>query len=209
MKSAPTTESQPAPRHALAIIRAEHRSLAAVLWSLERLTQDTGPEGVPDFDLLSMMLDYIEGFPERCHHPKEDEYLFKAVRARTHDADEILETLAREHVRGERMIHDLRHALTRYRVTGETVRPQFAAVVAAYAAFHWDHMRKEENVVLPLAERVLTEEDWQTIGTAFSRNSDPLSSREPYGKLLDLIAEQAPSPIGFAQKGRPPTGGPR
>ena len=206
MKGAHTIESSPASRRALAIIRGEHRSLAAVLWSLEPLIERADPGTGPDLELLSMMVDYIEGFPERCHHPKEDEYLFKAVRARTHVADELLETLALEHARGERMIHELRHALALYRVAGETARPQLASLVAAYATFHWEHMRKEEEVILPLAQRVLEEEDWKTIEAAFSGNADPLSpagaaATGPYGKLLDLITQQAPDPIGFGGEG--------
>jgi hypothetical protein len=37
-------------------------------------------------------------------------------------------------------------------------------------------MRLEEDVVMPLAEARLTEEDWQPIDAAFQANDDPSSS---------------------------------
>jgi hypothetical protein len=40
--------------------------------------------------------------------------------------------------------------------------------------FHWGHMRKEEERILPLAEQVLTETDWAEIDAAFAGNADPL-----------------------------------
>jgi branched-chain amino acid transport system ATP-binding protein len=134
----------PARHHAMSIIHAEHRSLSAVLWSLNYLARETRIE--PDFELLSLMIDYIEMFPERLHHPKEDQHLFTALRKRTADAESVLQTLTAEHARGAHMVDDLRFALARYRAVGEAGRAQFGTAVHAYVQFHWEHMRKEEEV---------------------------------------------------------------
>jgi len=188
----------PSRHHAMAIIHAEHRSLSAVLWSLNYLVRETRTE--PDFELLSLMIDYIEMFPERLHHPKEDQYLFTALRRRTADAEAVLQTLAAEHARGAHMIDGLRFALARYRAAGETGRAQFATAVHAYVQFHWEHMRKEEEVLLPLAARVLTQDDWQAIAAAFSESGDPLIGPEAQAALRALfqtILALAPPPVGL------------
>ena len=182
----------------VATIRAEHRSLSAVLWSLNYLARDVGTE--PDFELLSLMIDYIELFPERLHHPKEDQHLFTALRMRSAAAQPILEELGVEHTRGARMIDDLRYALTRYRSAGAGGRAQFAAAVQTYAEFHWNHMHKEEEQLLPLAERVLTPDDWRAVDAAFSETSDPLLGPEARAALRGLfqtILELAPPPVGL------------
>ena len=46
----------------------------------------------PDFKLLHAIVQYIEEFPERLHHPKEDQYLFARLKSRTHDADELIDS---------------------------------------------------------------------------------------------------------------------
>ena len=36
----------------------------------------------PDFELFYLILEYVRDFVDRYHHPKEDHYLFKALRRR-------------------------------------------------------------------------------------------------------------------------------
>jgi len=185
---------------ALAVIRDEHRSLVAVLQGLQFLVRDIRDRGVePDFDLFSLIVDYIEIFPEKLHHPKENDYLFKAVRTRTAEANAVLDELEREHAQCDALIHSLRHALARYRVGGAQGYEAFAAAVEDYLDFHWKHMRKEEDGVIPLAERVLTDADWTAIDAAFKANDDPLFGPQPkqeFRKLFQLIVTRAPAPLG-------------
>src|SRR3989338_10775416 len=55
-------EGGPMPA-ALSVIRDEHRSLVAVLQGLQFLVRDIRDRGVePDFDLFSLIVDYIEIF---------------------------------------------------------------------------------------------------------------------------------------------------
>ena len=73
---------------ALAIIREEHRSLSAVIRTLRILAREVRDRGrAPDYEVFTLILDYIEGFSDRFHHPKEDEYLFAALRRRCTDAN--------------------------------------------------------------------------------------------------------------------------
>lgn len=192
------------------IIRNEHRSLTAVLRSLQRLAHDAARGDVePDFDLLAIILDYIEVFPDRLHHPKEDEHLFRALRQRlggAGGASEALDELAAEHHRTDELTRGLRRHLLRARVGGRAARALLAAAVDEYADFHWKHMRKEEDVVMPLAEALLTEADWQAIDAAFLAHDDPLFGPEPrqeFERLFRLILNRAPAPVGVGPAWRP------
>jgi hemerythrin-like domain-containing protein len=185
---------------ALAIIREEHRSLSAVTCSLRILAREARDQGrAPDYELFTLILDYIEGFSDRFHHPKEDEYLFAALRRRCGEASDALDVLERDHARGDELTRDLRYLLSRCRVGGAAAVEAFTAAVDEYVDFHWRHMRLEEDVVLPLAERWLTETDWQPIDAAFRVNEDPLLGarpREEFRRLFELILNRAPAPVG-------------
>jgi hemerythrin-like domain-containing protein len=183
----------------LDIIRSEHRSLAAVLHTLQALVRGAR-EGrlAPDYALLRLIVDYLDSFHRRYHHPKEDEYLFKALRARTDKATETLTGLERDHAEGDARLAGLREAINGTQ-SGALGVEELAAQVEHYADFHWRHMRTEEDVVMPLAERALQEEDWHRIDDALADNDDPLfgkARREEYRRLLALIAEHAPPPLG-------------
>ena len=63
---------------ALEIIREEHRTLAAVLHGLKFMVQEIRSGQAPaDFDLFRAMVYYIDAYPERLHHPKEEQFLFR------------------------------------------------------------------------------------------------------------------------------------
>ena len=189
------------------IIREEHRSLSAVTQSLRTLAREARDRGrAPDFELFTLILDYIEGFSDRLHHPKEDEYLFAALRRRTAEALGALDVLERDHACGDELTRNLRFLLSRCRVGGAAAVEAFVVSVEAYVEFHWRHMRLEEDVILPLAERTLTEADWAPIDAAFRANEDPVFGvrpREEFRKLFQLIVNRAPAPVGV---GPDPTG---
>lgn len=160
---------------AIAIIREEHRSLLTVTEALKRLVHDVQKGWAqPDFELFAAILCYIEMFPERCHHPKEDEYLFKLLRQRTDTADALIEELKAEHGQSARMTTALDRSLVHYQGGAAAGFAEFSEVVDSYANLVSAHIRKEEEQLIPLAVRYLAPEDWEAIGTAFQANDDPL-----------------------------------
>jgi len=184
----------------LQIILGEHRALAAVVHGLLYLVREIRRRGAkPDFALLGAMIYYIDAFPERNHHPKEDRYLFSLLRARCPQAGAVLDDLEREHEIGAQRIRELAHALARYEHGGDGEFEGFARTVEDYAAFHWRHMHREEQDVLPLARLHLAPGDWEAIDAAFEGNTDPLFDAGQvagWDALFRRIMDLAPPPIG-------------
>jgi hemerythrin-like domain-containing protein len=185
---------------AISILYAEHRSLAAVLHGMLYLVRDIRLRGTaPRFDVLGAMVYYINAVPERFHHPKEDAYLFRLVALRCQEAAPLIDKLLTEHRVGAEKIRALDQALERYRQGGAAAFPAFAEAALAYAAFHWDHMRTEEDQLIPLARAHLTAEDWKVIDAAFTGHSDPLfgaEAEQEYEGLFRKIVDLAPPPLG-------------
>ena len=185
---------------ALSLIRNEHRTLSALLHAMKHLVREIGAQRIePDFPLLRAMLYYIDAYPERMHHPKEEVYLFAPLAARTHAADDDLKILQQEHENGARLIRDLGHALLCYEHELKTGFAVFAAAVESYAGFYARHMEREEKNILPLAQQVFLPEDWFLLEHAFAENHDPLrgDAREPHFRaLFSHIVSIAPPPIG-------------
>jgi hemerythrin-like domain-containing protein len=192
------------PTRVLDIIRTEHRSLAAVLHALQYLAREIRDHGAaPDYGLLRLMVDYIDSFHQRFHHPKEDEFLFRAIRIRTREGNTLLADLEAQHAEGDGWLMNLREAVNHLQASAGKRSGDFAHAVDLYADFHWKHMRQEEEEVMPLAERVLSAEDWREIDAAFTDNDDPMfgkAPREEYAALLKLILSQAPPPVGYGGK---------
>lgn len=185
---------------AATIIRDEHRALASVIKGLQFLIQEIQNRNqIPNFSLLQAIVSYIEQFPDKLHHPKEDQYLFPALRQRYPASASELDILEDEHERGTVITERVVETLREY-VADHACFEAFAQAVDDYANFHWAHMRREEDIILPLAEAHLTPEDWMDINAAFKSNSDPLVGintqrefRELFRRLVNLI----PAPYGL------------
>lgn len=191
------------PHTALRIIHDEHAALAAMLRSILLLLQQHRRQGtLPDFTTLRAMLFYVDEYPEKRHHVKESELLFPKLRARTTEAAEVLDRLDQDHHRGERAIRDLEHALLGFEMLGEARREAFEQAAQQYADFYFQHMTLEETQILPLAERVLSAQDWAELDAAFAANRDPLTGHEPeddYRALFTRIVNTLPAPLGLGE----------
>ena len=190
---------------AIAIIQDEHRAIAAVLQGLRHLVAEVGAGRMEvDHRLFGAMLHYVEAFPEKLHHPKEDDYLFARLRARRPDAAPLLDALEREHVAGAERLRELKALWERYR-SDPGAHSAFAEELERYAQFHWQHMRKEEEEVLPLAAQALSADDWAAIDAAFASNEDPVvgvPASESFRELFKRIATIAPPPWGVGPEVR-------
>jgi nucleotide-binding universal stress UspA family protein/hemerythrin-like domain-containing protein len=190
-----------APARAIGIIRDEHRSLAAVMhaWTgaLAQARQaSTGADPV----LMAAIVRYVQQFPLKLHHPKEEEHLFRRLRERTTSCHAELDELARQHERDEQLVAALAQqveALAAADADGRVALTRtLEADVAGYARFLWDHMGREEGVILPAAHRHLLAEDWATIDAAFADNRDPNfggDADKEYRQLFSRIVNLKPS----------------
>jgi len=187
---------------AIGIIYDEHRSISAVLSGLKSLAQMAKDGKLrPDFKAFRAMIYYIDAFPERMHHPKEDAYLFAHLQRRDPGARELVEALKAEHVLGAQLVRDLEQAMLAYEQTWPKGAERFIAAVEAYSQFHWNHMRREEREVIPRAERALKPEDWADIEAAFAGNADPISDlrESDFNALYQRILTLAPAPVGLGE----------
>ena len=153
------------------------------------------------FDVLRAMLFYIDEFPERLHHPKESELLFPRVAQAVPSVKAVLERLEADHINGEKVVRELQHLLLAWELLGESRRPAFDQQCKDYVDFYLEHMRLEETVILPEAEKVLTAAEWKEMDAAFAKNCDPLTGKYPpdraYDRLFTRILMKAPAPIGL------------
>ena len=191
-----------AQARSLQIIRDEHASLAAMLQSM-RMLVELGPDDSRRhfFDVLRAMLFYIDEYPERLHHPKESNLLFPKVVKASPKVLGAIDRLERDHMYSEKAARELRHLLLSWELLGPSRRQAFEEAFREYIDFYLDHMRLEEEVILPEAEKMLTPGEWADIDAAFEKNADPLTGKYPpaaeYEKLFSLIVQRAPAPIGL------------
>lgn len=189
---------------AIQFIRGEHAALRAMLQSL-RMLIDRGPGEQPGayFEVLQAMLFYIDEFPERLHHPNESNFLFPKVARAAPELADVIARLEADHVSGEGRVRELQHQLLAWKILGDARRAAFVHAARAYIDFYLQHMRVEESLVLPAAERSLSEADWEELDEVFAAARDPLAGGPrdaAYDRLFTRIVMTAPAPIGLGSE---------
>jgi len=188
---------QPKPRaHAIGIIRDEHRSLAAVMHAWMQALAAARRDGVgADVERMRAIVRYIRDFPMTLHHPKEEQHLFKHLRERTDAFDAELDELHRQHERDEQYVAELAAQVEALAHCDDNAAAAAATrtlddAVQAYARFLWDHLGREEGVILPAAQQHLSDSDWIEIDRAFQANrdlSEDSNAERDYRQLFSRI----------------------
>ena len=194
-----STGEPTASARAIGIIRDEHRSLAAVMHAwMHALAAARETDTAVDVALMRAIVRYVQQFPVKLHHPKEEEHLFRRLRERTTSCNAELDELERQHERDDQLAAALVQqveALATADAEGQlSATRALEDDVARYAALLWDHVGREEGVILPSAQRYLLPEDWAAIDAAFTENRDPnfrgdtdKAYRQLFSRIVNLL----------------------
>ncbi|NYT75748.1 ATP-binding cassette domain-containing protein [Alcaligenaceae bacterium] len=185
--------------HALDIIQEEHRNLWRIAITMDWVADSLQNGEQVEEGFFVALFDYIQEFMDGCHHAKEDQYLFLAMRRRSPEAAVILDRLEAEHRDSPQLLQALRGFLGQgpRALTGNA---EFIDALRHYADTLKQHIRHEEKDAFPLAREILQPDDWAGITAAFSDHHDPLfgkQARAEYRELYHRIVSLAPEAIGL------------
>ena len=191
---------------ALEIIQAEHRGMWRVAAALDSLREAMATKhDAAAAATVGQLLDYIDAYVDRVHHPKEDGYLFRLLRERDPAASEAIALLEREHRDGPQHRHRVWQLARDYEQGRSASEQELFEALASFTEHLRAHIQLEETTVIPAARRSLEVEDWQAIDAAFLANDDPLfgaNVRAEFESLKAGIVALAPEPVGLG--GREP-----
>ena len=192
-----TNSDMPSMGKALATIQDEHRTLGVLLTEMLYLVREIREGRIePDYQLLQAIVFYAREFPLRLHHPKEEAFLFSALKRNHPDSVPVLAELERQHREEPSLVSEIESAIDNYEKTGAAGFERFATCVDKYVAFVWQHLTLEEREVLPAARQYLKEKEWEGIAQAFGENGDPRFDPmhgEEFRELISRIKARVPS----------------
>ena len=186
---------------AIAIIQDEHRAITAVVEGLRHLVAEIGAGRMAagPRSCSARCSTTSSSFPERLHHPKEDDYLFARLRARRPDAAPLLDELdarARDRPRALRRAEGAVGALPR-RSRGASRRSPTASSAMRTSTGGTCARRRTRCCRSP--RQALTAEDWDAIDAAFASNDDPVvgvPASKAFRELFRRIVAIVPPPFG-------------
>lgn len=176
----------------VSILQLEHRNLARVLDLLHHQAANARAGTAVNARLLELSVEYLAGFPDECHHPKED-MLYRKLVSRSPELATSLKDLVKEHAELATLTGHLRQAVARSRHDPQALDAGLANQLSAFVDNYRHHMRMEEEHFFPLAQQRLSRNDIAEIDFALYDRPDPVFNQvaeQRFAELIDAIARQ-------------------
>jgi hemerythrin-like domain-containing protein len=109
---------------------------------------------------MEQLVDFFRVFVNGCHHGKEKDALFPELENRgvPREGGPIGVMLA-EHDIGRRHIREISEALARLQIGDSKPAESIQKIIGEYRKMHRNHIDKENNVLYPIADRLLGKDE--------------------------------------------------
>jgi hemerythrin-like domain-containing protein len=177
----------------IAALELDHANIARILELLESEILAIEVGKTPDYPLLQDIMCYMNQYPDRFHHPKED-LVFQKLVERDPTARTVVYDALDQHVSIGLAGREFDKLLRTSDVDSVHVREGIGSVGYAYIRALRQHMLLEEKTLFPLASAALTNRDWQSVDREIDAIEDPLFGKmiaDGYTRLYRLITDQA------------------
>ncbi|BCR05970.1 cation-binding protein [Desulfuromonas versatilis] len=166
----------------------EHQLILRMIALLESNTALMEEGKFRDWQFFLDGVDFIRHYADRFHHAKEEDVLFKAlVKNGMPEQNSPVAAMLMAHDQGRAHVRAIEEAAQKA-LDGESGQLGVIAENArGYAALLRDHIDKEDNILYPLAEKVLPEEMRPAMVEAYARAeaAAPADFTERYRKLVE------------------------
>lgn len=192
--------------HPTEVLSQEHRAIELALDVFERLAAEARQTGMVDRGVAQQTLEFLTEFADRMHHGKEEQVLFPRMEAHGFPGSHgPIAVMLNEHDCGRGALSKIRALLSGTEFTDEQVR-RFAATAAEYVELLREHIAKEDGVLFPLGESLLTAEERTAMLARFAQVEVEIlgrGGREARMRAIEQLAARVGVPIGDAREAGP------
>lgn len=138
------------------VMGEEHQLILRMITLVEQNTRLMEDGRFRNWQFFLDAVDFIRTYADRFHHAKEEDVLFVALVENGMPAkNSPIEAMHMEHDQGRALVRALEAAARQALAGDEGKIPQIAANAKGYAKLLRAHIDKEDQILYPLAERLL------------------------------------------------------
>ena len=151
-------------------LKEEHQGIQLMLRILDKVCQRLESGERVDTGHLEKILEFIRVFADKCHHGKEEDLLFPEMgKAGIPKEQGPIGVMLLEHGKGRDYVRGMNDAIEEYKKNGVNASSRFVENARHYVALLTQHIDKENNILFPLGERVLSEDQKEKLLEAFEK----------------------------------------
>ncbi|HVN76049.1 MAG TPA: hemerythrin domain-containing protein [Thermoanaerobaculaceae bacterium] len=151
-------------------LKHEHKIVELVLQGTEREALAIRNGGEVHAETIEEMTDFFKNFVDRCHHAKEERHLFPALGSKGFPAETgPVAVMLYEHEQGRAAIRAITESLPGARNGDRRAAAALADALLEYVELLRNHIFKENNVLFPMADRLLAADEQATLAAQFDQ----------------------------------------
>ena len=181
-------------------LMTEHRGIERIADSLEGYLSGLDSGDPPPLEDLHGLADLLAEIADRAHHAKEESVLFEAMHREGFPVQEgPIACMLHEHDEGRRLVHELAEIARNHTSWTPEIRTRALEAGTRYVALIRQHIQKEDQVLFPMAQRVLPDDLRAEVARRFEeidRERDRDHKRATYERLAESLAHR------YAARGR-------
>lgn len=162
----------------------DHEAILSSLSILDAMVGRLGTAAASTVEDLRGFIGFLKEFADKCHHGKEEGILFPALTgAGMPQQGGPVGVMLSEHVEGRTFIKGMEAA-----VSGTLDAKAFAEAARGYAELLRAHIAKENNVLFPMAERLLAA-DMEAIHGKFQKHEETVIGHGRHEELHAMLKD--------------------
>jgi hemerythrin-like domain-containing protein len=171
------------------VLMAEHELILQALDALEKKVAAVQAGAAPDRTYFEKAVEFLRGFADKCHHGKEEELLFKRMADRGFPLQGgPIAVMLNEHDMGRAFIKGIADGAAEIGSDPGAAK-RVTENAQGYIDLLRNHIGKENNVLFPMADRVLSAEDQADLGMAFEKFEGEEMGAGVHEVMLKLLQE--------------------
>lgn len=148
-------------------LRAEHEAVRLVLRVFQVISGEIQNGQTLAEGHLDRLLEFLRVFVDKCHHAKEEELLFPLMQEKDQDAIAPVNAMLSEHRQGRNLVKELSGEIEGYTKGDNTSGGKIVQGLEQYIELLAQHINKENQVLFPLADSILTAAEQEQLFEAF------------------------------------------
>ena len=174
------------------ILVREHEVIKLVLDCLEHLTVSSLKNEAPDSTLLMKAVDFFRGYADACHHAKEEDNLFPLLMDRHREQFAVpVECMLEEHRTARKLVATMDQTVRLLDGGDRETAAEFAITAGGYIRFLRSHIQKEDYILFPLVEQLISDEDRTTLLNRFTLHDNDQHNQYAYESFMDSARSMA------------------
>ncbi|MGA3164089.1 MAG: hemerythrin domain-containing protein [Verrucomicrobiota bacterium] len=189
------------------VMEAEHRTIETVVKALGNLALAIEKGQPADAALLKTAVEFFRVYADKLHHGKEEALFFPMLVKRGVPPQGCpIGGLTHEHERGRALVCTLEESIAFYEQRKPGAQDSLVQTLRKIVNLYQNHIWKEDAMVFPMADKILTEADQKELSGKFA-GVDRSVGLEIIARLERFAKDLAPAAMQSSASNATPSGG--